>query len=293
MAVISRNAYAKINLSLRITGRRDDGYHLMDSLVVFADLHDVVSIQSSDQDDLIIHGAQSASLESLPLQDNILIKSLNLFRERAGWQDKICINLEKNIPVAAGIGGGSTDAAALLSLLNDIVPNPLPKEELDALGLEIGADLPVCLGQYQSPIWRMMGIGENIETLEQSNISSYGMILINPMVHVSTKDVFNLLGLEKGQMHSTQQEALTFLDMLKNGNDLQSAAETLAPEIKDSLSRLSALSSEPGYIHHGMSGSGATCFALFEQPQQAKDQVTQLQKTQPWVWAGKTMGHVS
>lgn len=292
MAVISRNAYAKINLSLRITGRRDDGYHLMDSLVVFADLHDVVSIQSSDQDDLIIHGAQSASLETLPLQDNILIKSLNLFRERAGLQDKICINLEKNIPVAAGIGGGSTDAAALLSLLNDTVPNPLPKEELDALGLEIGADLPVCLGQYQSPIWRMMGIGENIETLEQSNMCSYGMILINPMVHVSTKDVFNLLGLEKGQMHSAQQKALTFHDMLKNGNDLQSAAETLAPEIKDSLSRLSALSSEPGYIHHGMSGSGATCFALFEQPQQAKDQAAQLQKTQPWVWAGRMMGNV-
>ena len=137
---------------------------------------------------MIIRGTQSTSLRILPLQDNILIKSLNLFRERAGWQDKICINLEKNIPVAAaGIGGGSTDAAALLSLLNDTVPNPLPKEELDALGLEIGADLPVCLGQYQSPIWRMMGIGENIETLEQSNICSYGMILINPMVHVSTK----------------------------------------------------------------------------------------------------------
>ena len=289
MTPIAAHAPAKINLTLTITGRRDDGYHLMDSLVVFAQLADAITLEPADEDHLIIAGEQAAPLIDSDTHDNLVMKAISAYRNAAGWAQPLAVHLEKNIPIAAGIGGGSSDAAAVLSALNRHSPTPLPADVLIALGLTLGADIPICLAKhFQSDVkaWRMGGIGEKVSLLSLPSLSSAGLILLNPQVSLSTKDVFTRLNFPSSSKPIPDQMPSDLSSWLERGNDLLLPAMALAPEIGSCLSDLSRLSSHQGYRAHGMSGSGATCFALFDTADQAKKAAGSLEEKAFWRWAG-------
>lgn len=295
MTPITLNAFAKINLSLSITGRRDDGYHLMDSLVVFATLADVITLAPAAKDHFTITGDEAASLHQTDHRDNLITVAIRAYRKASGWDQPLAIHLEKNIPVAAGIGGGSSDAAAVIAGLNHHCPSPLAIQDLMALGLTLGADVPVCLAKQLQPdalSWRMQGIGEDISTLSLPPLGSAGLILINPKISLSTKDVFTRLNYSPSPQNKPHQSPRGFQTpdelshWIKRGNDLLPPARELSPAIGSCLSGLSQLSSHQGYLAHGMSGSGATCFALFSSPDLAHDAAKALDQESGWRWVG-------
>ena len=291
MASITLQAHAKINLTLSITGRRDDGYHLMDSLVVFADLADQITLTPNNADQLTIIGQHADALKSLDTDDNILMKALNAYRNHMGWDKKFALTLEKNILVAAGIGGGSSDAAAVLTAANQLNPSPCSDDDLAKIGLEIGADLPVCLKQYlsshQAIHWRMQGIGEDLTSLSIDPLNNAGLLLVNPMVGVSTKDVFKRLSQSALSKTDDLYQDADLATWLARGNDLTVPAMALEPKIQHLIDHLSSLQDHAGYLHHGMSGSGATCFALFNNPDAAQSAHKAIKRKMAWSWAGK------
>ena len=290
MASISLKAHAKINLTLTITGQRDDGYHLMDSLVVFAELADQITLTANDADQLTITGQQADALKGLDAADNILMTALNAYRKHTGWDEKFALILEKNIPVAAGIGGGSSDAAAVLTAVNRLNPSPCSEDDLAKIGLKIGADLPVCLKQYQlSPQWRMQSIGEDLTPLSIDQLKNAGLLLVNPMVGVSTKDVFQRLGQSALNKTDNLNQDANLATWLARGNDLTAPAMVLEPKIQQQIDHLSSLEDHEGYLHHGMSGSGATCYALFNNSDAAKSAYDSIKHKLAWSWAGKVI----
>lgn len=285
------NAHAKINLTLTLTGRRQDGYHLMESLVVFADLADRITMTPLDQgqDTLTITGTQADGLNTIDRADNLLIKAMTLYRDQTGWRPSFSINLEKNIPIAAGIGGGSSDAAAVLTALNRLNPNPCSDDELAAIGLRLGADLPVCLKQFHGPYWRMQGIGEILDPLHFSDLNQAGLILINPMIGIATKDVFHHLSTQAFTPPGDDFMDADLAAWLDRGNDMTAAAEIIEPQVSHCLRLLEALNDQAGFRHHGMSGSGATCYALFDHVDQAKAAYPVIKDQIAWSWVGKIL----
>ncbi len=246
---ITEFAPAKVNLALHVTGRRADGYHLLDSLVVFVDVGDVVTVQPSDRLSLKVTGPQSGGLTAG--EDNLVLQAARLMGV------PVALMLDKRLPVAAGLGGGSADAAATLRGIARLQGLPLPGAEV-ALGL--GADVPVCLAGL--PV-RMTGIGETLAPVE--GLPAAWLVLVNPGAAVSTLEVFRKLRhfdnppLPDELPHfATAADLALFLHDLRN--DLQPAAQQLAPEIAGVLR---ALQSCPGCLLARMSGSGATCFGIF------------------------------
>ena len=287
MHALTMNAHAKINLSLTITKRRDDGYHEMESLVVFAGLADRISFAESTADSLIVSGPQSSLLLDIAPESNIITAAKTAYRKAANWHQPFAVTLEKYIPVAAGIGGGSSNAAATLIALNTLNPAPLSEHELMHLGLTIGADVPVCLKQYNAPLWRMAGIGEMITAVDVHSLHSAGLILVNPLKAVATKDVFMRLDHPEGKINAGHFDKADAASWLIRGNDLSTPAIMLEPSIQTCLDDLATLSQHDGYIHHGMSGSGATCFALFKDGETAQSAIHNLPDSTPWAWAGR------
>ena len=291
MTSITLKAHAKINLTLSITGRRHDGYHLMDSLVVFADLADLITVTAGNADQLTITGQQADALKGLNTADNILMTALHAYRNHTDWDQKFALTSDKNIPVAAGIGGGSSDAAAVLTAVNRLNPSPCSDGDLARIGLEIGADLPVCLKQYQSSPqslhWRMQGIGEDLTPLSIDPLKKAGLLLVNPMVGVSTKDVFQRLNQSALNKTGDFNQNADLVTWLARGNDLTVPAMALEPKIQHQITYMSSLQDHVGYLDHGMSGSGATCFALFDHPDAAKSAHEKIKHLMAWSWAGK------
>ena len=265
--MFSSLAFAKINLLLKVTGRRNDGYHLLDSLVSFCEFGDRLEISLNEaRDEIITEGTFGREIGD----NNIIRKTLEKFRETTKWEQPVRIRLEKEIPIGAGLGGGSSDAATTLRLLSQI-PNspPLTHKELFNMALELGADVPVCL---HGKTTRMQGIGERLSLLQP--LPKLPIVLVNPNCRLETKDVFGAFGgnysepidsylLEK----SWSQEKLEELLTSKQQNDLYDAAVSLVPQISQVLTLLREL---PGVIGVGMSGSGATCFAIFERGKTSK-----------------------
>lgn len=260
--MITEPARAKINLCLHVTGRRADGYHLLDSLVAFADVGDVLRVEPADQLTLEVSGPFSAGL---PVDnDNLILRAAHLV------DAQVRISLEKNLPVASGIGGGSADAAACLRALQQLGYD-MPS---DQAVLSLGADVPVCLSQKTT---RMRGIGDE---LMPANLSPpMHAVLVNAGVPVSTRAVFSTLAsVDNSDMHWPPQEPL--VDWLaQQRNDLQAAAIAIAPEIRDVLKALD----EAGAQLSRMSGSGATCFGLFESEQSAAAATRSLAGHRWWV----------
>tara|TARA_Y100001934_G_scaffold201662_1_gene237770 strand:- start:1284 stop:2147 length:864 start_codon:yes stop_codon:yes gene_type:complete len=279
--VFSSLAFAKINLLLKVTGRRNDGYHLLDSLVGFCEFGDRLEISLNEaQDEIITEGTFGREID----ENNIIKKTLEKFRETTNWEQPVRIRLEKEIPIGAGLGGGSSDAATTLRLLSQI-PNspPLTREELFNMALELGADVPVCLHRKTT---RMQGIGEKLALLPP--LPELPILLVNPNCRLETKNVF---GAFRGNYSepidsylfekSWSQETLEDLLRSKQQNDLYDAAVSLVPQISKVLTLLREL---PGVIGVGMSGSGATCFAIFKQSKAAKmnEALERLNETTWW-----------
>ena len=279
--MFSSLAFAKINLLLKVTGRRNDGYHLLDSLVGFCEFGDRLEISLNEaRDEIITEGTFGGEIGD----NNIIRKTLEKFRETTKWERPVRIRLEKEIPIGAGLGGGSSDAATTLRLLSQI-PNspPLTRKELFNMALELGADVPVCLHRKTT---RMQGIGEKLALLPP--LPELPILLVNPNCRLETKNVF---GAFRGNYSepidsylfekSWSQETLEDLLRSKQQNDLYDAAVSLVPQISKVLTLLREL---PGVIGVGMSGSGATCFAIFKQSKAAKmnEALERLNETTWW-----------
>lgn len=257
-----QRARAKVNLWLNVVGRRADGYHLLDSLVAFADLADTVEVRASDRLSLAFEGpATVPGAAALAAEaDNLVLKAARLLAGRAGVAPHAALRLTKNIPVAAGLGGGSADAAAALLALVDLWRLRLPERELFELAATLGADVPMCVAGRTSFV---SGVGERLETAPA--LPPCAVLLVNPGAALSTAEVFAARhgGFSPSRPLARPWSGLAdFVELLaERGNDLAPAAVSLRPVIGDVLSFLAATD---GARHAAMSGSGATCFALYE-----------------------------
>jgi 4-diphosphocytidyl-2-C-methyl-D-erythritol kinase len=243
-------APAKVNLALHVLGRRADGYHELDSVVAFADVGDVLEIALSPSLKLSVDGPFA---EHVPSNDNNLILKAYAALAQVAKLPPVHFKLTKNLPVASGIGGGSADAAAALRGLIRLTGLTIEPERLQPIALSLGADVPVCLlGQT----CRMQGVGEVITALEQSPAAA--ILLANPLVACNTADVFRGMGLKAGETFGATLDH----DQPTNWrNDMTAAACHVLPNINEVLNALATL---PHAKASRMSGSGATCFALFD-----------------------------
>jgi len=264
VTTIRANAPAKVNLTLHVTGQRDDGYHLLDSLVVFADVADHLTATSASDLTLNVTGpfAQGVPVD----RTNLMMRAAEVLRAAFGITDGAAMTLEKNLPHAAGIGSGSSDAAAALGMLAKLWDVPLlPAEARQVLAL--GADVPVCM--HAPSAVRMSGIGDVLSPLPA--LPDCALVLVRPPVDVPTGAVFNGLATKHGTPMSTLPEGLNFVDFVTwlaaQRNDLQAPAKVLAPQIATTIAALDAL---PDVAFAGMSGSGATCFALVQDLETAR-----------------------
>ena len=253
-----RLAHAKVNLWLKIVGRRADGYHLLESLVAFADLADAVEAVPSDGLSLQIGGPQSAALSAE--SDNLVLKAARLLAGRAGLSPRAALHLTKNIPVAAGLGGGSADAAAALAELVELWRIALPAEELFDLASALGADVPMCLAGRPA---LASGVGERLAPTPP--LPACAILLVNPGVALPTAEVF---AARQGGFSAPAVTMRRWVDLddfarmlAAHGNDLEAPAIALRPIVADVLA---ALRTSAGVRYAAMSGSGATCFALYD-----------------------------
>lgn len=257
-------ARAKVNLYLRVTGRRADGYHLLDSLAVFADAKDIVTAGHAEDLTLDIRGAEAVALTGEP--DNLVLRAARALAEATGRAPKAAITLTKLLPVASGIGGGSADAAAALRVLNALWETGQDEAALEAIAAKLGADVPVCIASRPA---RMMGVGEILSAAPE--LPACGLLLANPRIALPTPQVFRARRGEfspPAEMPERLADAAALADWLRPlGNDLQDAALSLCAAIAEVLS---AIAAQPGCLLARMSGSGATCFGLFATPAQAQ-----------------------
>ncbi|MEX0298827.1 MAG: 4-(cytidine 5'-diphospho)-2-C-methyl-D-erythritol kinase [Kordiimonas sp.] len=273
-------APAKVNLFLHVTGQRVNGFHELESLFAFTCSGDVLRISSSDKLYLNVTGPYADELSSLDdNHDNLVCKAALLLAKRIGIDPNVHIELEKNLPVASGIGGGSADAAAALLGLVEFWNLNITDTELADIALNLGADVPACL--HTAPLY-VRGIGEHI--LLRRLPKGYGILLVNPLEPVSTPAVFKTFAeqgsarfdLARGEDFLWPNENEAFIHFLetKTRNALQEPAESLSTSISDVLS---ALAEQKDSLYSSMSGSGATCFALFDS-EAAADEVGRIIK---------------
>lgn len=270
---VSEAAPAKINLCLHVTGRRLDGYHLLDSLVVFADVADRVFASPARGLSLVVAGPEGAGLQAEP--DNLVLRAA----QAMGVADAALI-LDKRLPIASGIGGGSADAAATLRALFRLTAHPIPpRDEV----LRLGADVPVCLAGRPA---RMTGIGERIAPLPA--LPPMACVLVNPRLPVPTPQVFAALrSRENPPLPDLPTEALDSAQSLAawlaahSRNDLVPPAREVAPILADVQA---ALEQTPGCLFARMTGSGGTHFGLYATPEAAQAAAETLRAAHPFWW---------
>lgn len=246
-------APAKINLFLRVCGKNNVGLHVLDSLVAFTEFGDQLTIEPANEDLFSLVG-DFAGVIKASKKNNLVMRALNAFRDAGGAFGQSHITLNKKIPVGAGLGGGSTDAAALLRALNKHSPKPLEEKQLYDIAITLGADVPVCLaGGCQ----RISNIGEILTPHSLPEIGA--VLLVNPRIPLLTGDVFSrFTGPISGYAGSL--DMLDIINLVRLGNDLTTTAITIVPEVGLCLDRLMAAD---GIITASMSGSGGSCFAFF------------------------------
>jgi 4-diphosphocytidyl-2-C-methyl-D-erythritol kinase len=287
---LSETARAKVNLTLRVLGRRTDGFHDLESVVAFADCSDRLTLTRGADIALATSGPRAQ--ECGETADNLVLKAARLLGARVAGLTAGAFLLDKHLPVAAGIGGGSADAAAALRLLAKANGVGIDDPRLIEAARLTGADVPVCV---RSEACVMTGVGESLQPLKLPVMPA---VLVNPRVAVATKDVFAALGLRNGQLHvgvSDMIEAIVWPDaeapmndwlrMLADGtNDLEAPAVRIQPVIAEVLAALRAT----GAKLSRMSGSGATCFAIFGSDADARDAARTIERDHPqwWVHAG-------
>ena len=269
-------APAKINLALHVTGRRADGYHTLESLAVFTRFGDLVRVEPAGQDALSVSGRYGADVP----QDgaNLVIKARDALRDAAGARPAppVAIHLEKNLPVASGVGGGSSDAAAVLRALSRLWSLDLGETGLAGLAAALGADVPMCLAG--KPLVAR-GIGDEVTAVP--NFPALGLVLVNAGGAVATADVFNALATRNNAAMPPLPRDIDF-HSLRNWlettrNDLEPPARAIEPGIATALTALA----KAGAGFARMSGSGATCFGLFETGNVAKRAAAALRSRHP------------
>ena len=289
-------APAKINLYLHITGRRDDGYHLLDSLMVFADVADQITLHPASQFSFAIEGPYAKSFTAQDRDESSASRNLAVRAAHEGarfFNRKLDMRmtLTKNLPLSSGIGGGSADAAAVIwGLIRYWGLNVPPLSSLMPLLLSLGADVPVC---YLCHSAHVSGIGEVLKPLD---IPEYAAVLVNPRQSCSTPEIFSAYKSRCTAFRSfvalpdlhDRQECLTFLQ--EQGNDLEAAAIDKLPVIEAVMTALHA-TKRAEMVR--MSGSGATVFALYPDHDSAEDAATQIQDQHPDWWVRScTLGRV-
>lgn len=262
-------APAKVNLNLKITGRRADGLHELDSLVVFADAGDLLTAAPAETLSLSIEGPFAAALEDE--SGNLVLRAARLFGSEKGAR----LSLTKNLPVAAGLGGGSSDAAAALKLLSALWDLPLPEAE----AARLGADLPVCLRGAPA---RVRGIGEIVEPV---TLPGFALLLVNPGTALSTAEVFKAYAGDATPAPDTP-DGFADLDALlaylqASANDLEAPAQRLRPEI---AAVLAAIAETPDCRLARMSGSGASCFGIYATLDAAQAAAESVSLAEPGWW---------
>ncbi len=280
-------APAKLNLYLHITGRRADGYHLLDSLMVFTDLADRLTIEPGDGFHLTLTGPFAGPLESAG--NNLAERAARALGDALGKPVDIAMTLEKHIPVAAGLGGGSADAAAVLRGLASLWELGADHEAvLHRIALGLGADVPVCLDCRPAFV---SGIGEALSAPPE--LPACPVLLANAGVPVSTAAVFAARQgaySSDGRFADAPETAQALAALLRERrNDLEPAARGLAPEIARVLARLETA---PGCALSRMTGSGGTCFALFEDEAAADAAAGAIAAEQPtwWLYTTRLVG---
>lgn len=265
-AWLTERAPAKLNLNLHVIGRRPDGYHLLDSIVVFAELADTVALRPGGTFGLSVDGPFAAAT---PMSgDNLVLRAAESLGARLDRPLPGAFRLTKRLPVEAGVGGGSADAAATLRLLCRHWSLDLGDPQILEIALSLGADVPVCLRPRRC---HMSGIGEVVKPVAPE--ASRPVVLVNPGVALSTAEVFQQFA---GMASGTERAA---------ANDLLAPAVALAPKIGDVLRELSATK---GSRAAAMSGSGPTCFAFYENPAAASAAASALSEGHPAWWVAAT-----
>ena len=279
---IEQAAPAKLNLYLKVVGRRADGYHLLDSLAGFASIGDRVRVSAAAQPAFRVQGPFSADVPAGGgAGDNLVVKAVRMLADAVGRPPDIAVDLTKSLPVAAGLGGGSADAAATLRALAALWEIGEDDPRLVEVAARLGADVPVCL---MSRTGRMRGVGEEVTPVR--SLAGLPVLLVNPGVPVSTPDVFRAFA-------GAFSEPLTAFDLPEDekaladwlgsqGNDLEAPAIGLAPVIGDVVT---AIGGQAGCRLARMSGSGATCFGLFATQEECEAAAARIGEAHPGWWA--------
>lgn len=283
-------APAKVNLFLHVLGKRGDGYHELESLVVFADVGDHLTAAPADKMGLSLSGPFADALRGFDPEDNLVLRAAKVTEEWAWGENKdlppLHFTLEKHLPVSSGIGSGSADAAAAMRLAAGAAGLTIDAD-LYARAATLGADVPVCL--FGKPAW-MSGLGEKLAPARVPE--GLGIVLVNPGVEVSTAEVFKALGAgpatvqerNRPDLHSVEELA-AFLKSTRN--DLEAPAFAAAPVIRKVIDAIEETSPHIGR----MSGSGATCFGLFASIGEAEAAALRLREAHHdwWVMAARLM----
>lgn len=280
----TETAPAKINLALHVTGQRADGYHLLETLVVFTEAGDAIEVSGAEEDGFAISGPFANVLKEADPDSNLVLRARDLLRKAAGIEGKsIFIHLCKKLPVASGIGGGSADAAATLRALSAHWKLSLDPDVLARIGLKLGADVPMCLAS--KPLIAR-GIGEDIAIIDDMPVLH--LVLVNPLEGVSTPEVFRRLESKNNAPLGQPVEGEDWLSFIaKSRNDLEPPARqclALIGEVSDLLIVTGAMLTR-------MSGSGATCFGLYATAEDALAAADFLRQQRPgwYVQATKTL----
>ena len=248
-------AYAKINLFLDVYNKTKDNMHNLESLVCFIDLYDEIKIKKSKNFSIKIQGPFKNNLKN---KENIIKKTFVIYSKFLNLKTRYKIHLKKNIPVSAGLGGGSADAAVILKGLNYFNNNKLDKKTLLKLAMEIGSDVPICLNRKNA---FFSGYGDILKNAPK--IPSFFILLINPNKELSTKKVFNSFKTKKkNKKKNNNFNKLNFFSWIsKQKNDLQEYSIKILPEIQDMLY---FFSTSKNCFFYSMTGSGPTVFGLFK-----------------------------
>ncbi|MEI9989649.1 MAG: 4-(cytidine 5'-diphospho)-2-C-methyl-D-erythritol kinase [Rhizomicrobium sp.] len=280
-------APAKINLFLHVGDKRADGYHALESLVVFVDAGDTLTFESADALSLAIDGPFGEGLAAET--DNLVLRAARALGEHAGIDKGAAITLTKNLPVASGIGGGSADAAAALRGLARLWGLDIGSDTMMKIAETLGSDVPVCVASRSA--W-MEGRGEIVT--RAAGVPPAALVLVNPGIAVPTGPVFQALTTRRGvgpvahELRAGDSEVLARL-LRSMSNDLEAPAKAIAPAVRDVLGELSRM---PDILLARMSGSGATCFGLFEDETGAQMAAIALEHSHPgwWVKATRVLG---
>lgn len=276
-------AYGKVNISLDVVGKREDGYHLLSMIMQNIDLYDEIEVEKQECGIIL-----ECNKSYVPVDNrNLAYKAAEIFKERYDIVDGVKINIEKNIPVSAGLAGGSTDAAAVLKVMNKLFNVNVTEEELMELGLKLGADIPYCIHGGTA---LCEGIGEIITPIKPFRDKI--VVLVKPAFGVSTKEVYKNFNLEKVKQHPKTAEIINAIendDLNFVASNMKNLLENVTLRKHKILIKIKEEMNACGAINSMMSGSGPTVFAFFDDMLKAQRCFEKMKKKYSDVFITRTI----